>query len=320
MPLMTPERFALPDSLVADAVRRCRDSDRCRHRPSACRRRLPPSIARAAAWIGAAGFAAAAGEVALSRRRTRRGQRRVGAVRPRQGASRAPSLLAGKLARRRCRRASIASATASPIPRLASLAFALGAYRFTRYRADDGPGRAGWSCPTASTPPRSSRIADGVYLARDLINTPANDLGPAELAEAAARTRRAPRRRASPRSSATRLLGANFPLIHAVGAAATPARAPRLIDFTWGDPGDPQGHPRRQGRLLRYRRPRHQAVRRHAADEEGHGRRRQRARPRPHDHGRRAARSASASSSRPSRMPSPAPPSGPATSSGAARA
>src|SRR5262249_52464016 len=82
-----------------------------------------------------------------------------------------------------------------------------------------------------------SRIVDGVTLARDLINTPANDLGPAEL-EAAARTL-AGRHGAEVRAVVgDDLLKENFPLIHAVGRAA--ARPPRLIDLTWGDPSDPK--------------------------------------------------------------------------------
>jgi len=82
-----------------------------------------------------------------------------------------------------------------------------------------------------------TRIVEGVWLARDLINTPANDMGPAELEYAA-------------RALATRhhakvhavvgddLLKENFPLIHAVGRAAD--RAPRLIDIVWGDPSHPK--------------------------------------------------------------------------------
>ena len=78
----------------------------------------------------------------------------------------------------------------------------------------------------------------------------------------------------------------NFPMIHAVGRAS--AGAPRLIDMSWGNEGRAEGDAGRQGRLLRHRRPRHQAVVRHAADEEGHGRRGQCAGPGLDDHGRRA--------------------------------
>ena len=82
-----------------------------------------------------------------------------------------------------------------------------------------------------------SCILEGVTLARDLINTPANDLGPAEL-EAAARAL-AERHGAKVRVVAgDDLLKANFPLVHAVGRAA--ARAPRLIDLTWGEASHPK--------------------------------------------------------------------------------
>jgi len=78
---------------------------------------------------------------------------------------------------------------------------------------------------------------DGVCLARDLINTPANDMGPVELEEAA-RTL-AGRHGAQLRSIVgDDLITEGFPLVHAVGRAA--ARAPRLIDISWGDPGHPK--------------------------------------------------------------------------------
>ncbi|MCC6170807.1 MAG: leucyl aminopeptidase family protein, partial [Gammaproteobacteria bacterium] len=80
--------------------------------------------------------------------------------------------------------------------------------------------------------------ADGVYLARDLINTPANAMGPAELAMAAEDL--AARHGATIAVTAGDALADGFPLIHAVGAAATPARAPRLIDLAWGDPAAPK--------------------------------------------------------------------------------
>src|SRR5215467_9898625 len=69
-------------------------------------------------------------------------------------------------------------------PRLATLAFALGAYRFARYRkADDKKIRL--ALPDGVDGGELTRIAEGVALARDLINTPANDLGPDELEQAA---------------------------------------------------------------------------------------------------------------------------------------
>jgi len=120
--------------------------------------------------------------------------------------------------------------------RLAALAFALGSYRFTRYRRSDAP-------DVRLVPPDGvdiddvSRIADAARLARDLINTPANDMGPAEL-EAAARDLAARYDTSFDCIIGDDLLKKNFPLIHAVGMASP--RAPRLIDFSWGDPAHPK--------------------------------------------------------------------------------
>ena len=69
--------------------------------------------------------------------------------------------------------------------RLATLAFALGTYRFGRYRKNDVPDVLPGCRRTASMPPTIARMAEAAALARDLINTPANDMGPAELAAAA---------------------------------------------------------------------------------------------------------------------------------------
>ena len=81
-----------------------------------------------------------------------------------------------------------------------------------------------------------SRIAEGVALARDLINTPANDMGPPSWNRPRARSPRARRQhRAIVGDDSAQH---NFPLIHAVGRA--PPRAPRLIDITWGDPTAPK--------------------------------------------------------------------------------
>ncbi|HVV63824.1 MAG TPA: leucyl aminopeptidase family protein, partial [Rhizomicrobium sp.] len=184
----------------------------------------------------ASGFAAAAGEIALVPATT--GESAVASVLFGLGKGDAtPSLLAGKLA------TSLPAGTyrlrdGFADPALAALAFALGAYRFTRYR-DDRHGQRRLVIPTGVDGREVARIADAVALARDLINTGPNDLGPAELAEAA--------QAVAERHNATftqivgdALIADNFPLIHAVGAAAAPERAPRLIDIRWGDPSDPK--------------------------------------------------------------------------------
>ena len=127
-------------------------------------------------------------------------------------------------------------------PRLAALAFALGSYRFTRYRRapnKDQDNTVRLVLPEGVDGEDVSRIAEGVTLARDLINTPANDMGPAEL-EAAARAL-GKRHRAKVRSIVgDDLKKQNFPLIHAVGRAAERSRAPRLIELSWGNAGDPK--------------------------------------------------------------------------------
>ena len=120
--------------------------------------------------------------------------------------------------------------------RLAALAFALGSYRFTRYRKAD-------VAEVRLVPPEDvnateiAAIADAAMLARDLVNTPSNDMGPAELALAAQAV--ADRFGASFTCIVGEdLLQHNFPLIHAVGMAST--RAPRLIELIWGDPAHPK--------------------------------------------------------------------------------
>jgi leucyl aminopeptidase len=120
--------------------------------------------------------------------------------------------------------------------RLAALAFALGSYRFARYRkAEDKETRL--ELPTDLDGADLRRIVEGVGLARDLINTPANDMGPSEL-ESAARAL-ATRHGATFRSIVgADLITENFPLIHAVGRAAD--RAPRLVDMGWGDASHPK--------------------------------------------------------------------------------
>lgn len=118
----------------------------------------------------------------------------------------------------------------------AALGWALGSYRFGRYRKGEAPG-AVLVWPAAAERGFVEAAAEATFLARDLINTPANDMGPAELAEAARSL--AARHRARFRVVVgPELLKRNYPAIHAVGRASP--RAPRLIDFTWGKAGRPQ--------------------------------------------------------------------------------
>ncbi|WP_315763793.1 MULTISPECIES: leucyl aminopeptidase family protein [unclassified Bradyrhizobium] len=120
--------------------------------------------------------------------------------------------------------------------RLAALAFALGSYRFSRYRKADGS-EVRLALPDGTDAAELTRIAEAAALARDLVNTPSNDMGPAELALAAQQL--AERHGASFSCIVgDELVQQNFPLIHAVGMAST--RAPRLIELSWGDPAHPK--------------------------------------------------------------------------------
>jgi leucyl aminopeptidase len=119
--------------------------------------------------------------------------------------------------------------------RLAALAFAIGSYQFTRYRKSD-PGNVRLNVPEGVDGEELSRIAEGVALTRDLINTPSNDMGPDELEEAARSL--AGQHGAKIEVIAGEKLAREFPLIHAVGMGSP--RAPRLIDMTWGKDSDPK--------------------------------------------------------------------------------
>jgi leucyl aminopeptidase len=120
--------------------------------------------------------------------------------------------------------------------RLAALAFALGAYRFARYRKGEDK-EVRLELTEGVDGGELTAIAEGVTLARDLINTPANDMGPPDL-ELAARALAAQHGASVISIVGDDLLKENFPLIHAVGRAAD--RAPRLIDIMWGDPSHPK--------------------------------------------------------------------------------
>ena len=117
-----------------------------------------------------------------------------------------------------------------------ALGWALGSYAFTRYKKPKRlPAKLVW--PAKADRNEVERIAEGVFLARDLINTPAEDMGPEQLAEAVLAVARV--------HGATtevivgdELLERNYPTIHMVGRASS--RPPRLIDLRWGDEAAPK--------------------------------------------------------------------------------
>ncbi|HEX3952713.1 MAG TPA: leucyl aminopeptidase family protein [Stellaceae bacterium] len=118
-----------------------------------------------------------------------------------------------------------------------ALGWALGTYSFTRYRDKKKPAGARLVWPKGADHGYVERLAGGIFLARDLINTPASDLGPEEFAAVAAEV--AEKAGAKHRVIVgDALLAENYPTIHAVGRAST--RAPRLVDITWGDPAAPK--------------------------------------------------------------------------------
>ena len=117
-------------------------------------------------------------------------------------------------------------------PALAALGFRLGAYRFDRYRQSK-------PAPTLADPGPAevTHLVEAATLARDLINTPANDLGP-DAFEVEIRAFAKAHKMDIKVIAGDDLLKANFPMIHAVGRAS--AEAPRLVDLTWGREGDPR--------------------------------------------------------------------------------
>ncbi len=127
-------------------------------------------------------------------------------------------------------------ANAPSDPALATLAWLLGSYRFMRYRK--GTEKAvRLVLPDGVDGGEVTRIAGGVRLGRDLVNTPANDLGPEEI-EAAARQLAAKHGARVETVVGEALLEKNFPMIHAVGRASS--RAPRLVDLRWGSETAPR--------------------------------------------------------------------------------
>ena len=119
---------------------------------------------------------------------------------------------------------------------LAVLGWLLGGYRFDRYKQQK-PALARLVAPENADAAAMRRAAQSVFLVRDLVNTPAGDMGPAAL-EQAARNLAMEMGAQIETIVGDELLGNNFPMIHAVGRAAK--GAPRLIDMRWGDAGAPK--------------------------------------------------------------------------------
>jgi len=113
----------------------------------------------------------------------------------------------------------------------------VGDYRYLRYRATSTQSRAQLEPRGGEPSEQAERRAAACSVTRDLINTPANDLGPAEL-ETVVRDLAARHGGEFRSIVGDDLLSANYPLVHAVGRASH--RAPRMLELRWGD----ERHPR----------------------------------------------------------------------------
>lgn len=118
---------------------------------------------------------------------------------------------------------------------LAAIAFRLGTYSYNRYRKGKPAPRL--TLPADADGAEVDRLVQAAFLARDLINTPTNDLGP-DAFEAAIRDFAQSRGMEMDAIVGDDLLAANFPMIHAVGRASP--QPPRLLDLHWGNEGDPK--------------------------------------------------------------------------------
>jgi len=126
-------------------------------------------------------------------------------------------------------------------PGQAALGWLLAQHRFDDFRskkeqADEGPLLL--LTPDAASVDATVRLAQATALVRDLVNTPAGDLGPAELEQAVRKA--ATDLGAKVQVTSGEELSRGYPLIAAVGRAASEARAPRLIELEWGKPDDPR--------------------------------------------------------------------------------
>jgi len=114
-----------------------------------------------------------------------------------------------------------------------ALGFGLGSYRFDRYKSEKSPA-ATLMIPRDADSADIKRQLAGVFLARDLINTPTNDMGPNQL-ETVFRGLAAHYKADVSVITGDELLEQNFPLVHTVGRAS--ADAPRLLELRWGKKG-----------------------------------------------------------------------------------
>ncbi|NBC36827.1 leucyl aminopeptidase family protein [Novosphingobium sp. FSY-8] len=125
----------------------------------------------------------------------------------------------------------------------ALIGWALGQYRFDRYRKE-APTEGARILLTAQAKAIAPAIAEAgaITLVRDLVNTPAEDLGPGEIEHEVERL--AKLHRATLRVTRGEALEREFPMVHMVGRAAGRSHAPRMIELEWGPADANFAHPR----------------------------------------------------------------------------
>lgn len=119
----------------------------------------------------------------------------------------------------------------------AALGWALGSYQFNRYKSGRKKSFSSLVWPNKADKNFVQAAADAVFLVRDLVNTPANDLGPEELAAAGKTLVKSFKNARINIIVGNDLLKKNYPAIYAVGKGSP--RQPRLIDITWGNKKHP---------------------------------------------------------------------------------
>jgi leucyl aminopeptidase len=132
----------------------------------------------------------------------------------------------------------IASAPAGYSPAALALAWSLGLYGFTRYKSGQARSKARLIAAEGVDVTETRAIADACTLAKDMVNTPANDMGPVEI-ETIARDLAKTHGATISVITGDALLSQNYPAVHAVGRAADPARASRMIEMAWGEADHP---------------------------------------------------------------------------------
>ncbi|MEQ8348166.1 MAG: leucyl aminopeptidase family protein [Sneathiellaceae bacterium] len=194
----------------------------------------PEGAGQAAAWLAATGFEGKAGRHTLIPAADGRLAAVLLLTEPDEpGLLWEAAALAAALPPGSYRLAGEAAAPADPAGRAGTFAlgWALGGWRFERYRKVERPRPPGLVWPEAADREAVRRMAEAIFLVRELVTTPAEDLGPDQLADAARAV--AARHGADIRVlRGEGLLAENYPMIHAVGRAS--ARPPLLVDLRWG--------------------------------------------------------------------------------------